>query len=80
MCVCVCVGQYANVKPVVTPRFAVSCSSSLLNTLGQIARNNDLHIQVSPPTHPPTHPRLPHPQRTVGSFYKTNSLKWCFLF
>ncbi|KAI4902837.1 hypothetical protein NFI96_011721 [Prochilodus magdalenae] len=36
---------YAHVKPVVTPRFAVSCSSSLLHTLGKIAKNNDLHIQ-----------------------------------
>uniref|UniRef100_A0A8B9RC58 Uncharacterized protein n=1 Tax=Astyanax mexicanus TaxID=7994 RepID=A0A8B9RC58_ASTMX len=37
--------RYARVKPVVTPRFAVSCSSSLLHTLGEIAKNNDLHIQ-----------------------------------
>ncbi|XP_066510824.1 guanine deaminase-like isoform X1 [Hoplias malabaricus] len=37
--------EYANVKPVVTPRFAVSCSSSLLYTLGEIAKNNNLHIQ-----------------------------------
>uniref|UniRef100_A0A3B1K021 Guanine deaminase n=1 Tax=Astyanax mexicanus TaxID=7994 RepID=A0A3B1K021_ASTMX len=37
--------EYARVKPVVTPRFAVSCSSSLLHTLGEIAKNNDLHIQ-----------------------------------
>uniref|UniRef100_A0AAR2IMT8 Guanine deaminase n=1 Tax=Pygocentrus nattereri TaxID=42514 RepID=A0AAR2IMT8_PYGNA len=37
--------EYAHVKPVVTPRFAVSCSSSLLHTLGKIAKNNDLHIQ-----------------------------------
>ncbi|XP_036453872.1 guanine deaminase isoform X3 [Colossoma macropomum] len=38
--------KYARVKPVVTPRFAVSCSSSLLHTLGKIAKNNDLHIQT----------------------------------
>ncbi|XP_072520891.1 guanine deaminase [Salminus brasiliensis] len=37
--------KYARVKPVVTPRFAVSCSSSLLQSLGEIAKNNDLHIQ-----------------------------------
>uniref|UniRef100_A0A8C1Z5E2 Guanine deaminase n=1 Tax=Cyprinus carpio TaxID=7962 RepID=A0A8C1Z5E2_CYPCA len=32
-------------KPVVTPRFAPSCSSSLLSELGEIASNNKLHIQ-----------------------------------
>uniref|UniRef100_A0A8C1AZ29 Guanine deaminase n=1 Tax=Cyprinus carpio carpio TaxID=630221 RepID=A0A8C1AZ29_CYPCA len=32
-------------KPVVTPRFAPSCSSSLLSELGEIANNNKLHIQ-----------------------------------
>ncbi|KTF98746.1 hypothetical protein cypCar_00014731 [Cyprinus carpio] len=36
---------YPNVKPVVTPRFAPSCSSSLLSELGEIANNNKLHIQ-----------------------------------
>ncbi|XP_026795508.3 guanine deaminase [Pangasianodon hypophthalmus] len=37
--------KYALVKPVVTPRFAISCSSTLLSNLGKIAKNNDLHIQ-----------------------------------
>ncbi|XP_051525052.1 guanine deaminase-like [Myxocyprinus asiaticus] len=36
--------EYTNVKPVVTPRFAPSCSASLLSALGAIA-NNKLHIQ-----------------------------------
>ncbi|XP_062874271.1 guanine deaminase [Trichomycterus rosablanca] len=37
--------KYAHVKPVVTPRFAVSCSSSLLSSLGKISKNYDLRIQ-----------------------------------
>ncbi|XP_051749942.1 guanine deaminase [Ctenopharyngodon idella] len=37
--------EYPNVKPVVTPRFAPSCSASLLSELGEIANNNKLHIQ-----------------------------------
>lgn len=37
--------QYDLVKPIVTPRFAVSCSDTLLSHLGEIAKNNDLHIQ-----------------------------------
>ncbi|XP_026068393.1 guanine deaminase [Carassius auratus] len=37
--------EYPNVKPVVTPRFAPSCSSSLLSELGEIAKNNKLHVQ-----------------------------------
>ncbi|KAG1958387.1 guanine deaminase [Pimephales promelas] len=37
--------EYPNVKPVVTPRFALSCSASLLSELGEIANNNKLHIQ-----------------------------------
>ncbi|XP_077097137.1 guanine deaminase [Siphateles boraxobius] len=37
--------EYPNVKPVVTPRFAPSCSASLLSELGEIANNNNLHIQ-----------------------------------
>ncbi|KAG9331498.1 hypothetical protein JZ751_018901 [Albula glossodonta] len=36
---------YALVKPVVTPRFALSCTTKLLDHLGEIAKNNDLHIQ-----------------------------------
>lgn len=34
-------------KPVVTPRFALSCTGALLGQLGAIAKNNNLHIQVS---------------------------------
>ncbi|CAD6993218.1 guanine deaminase [Ceratitis capitata] len=33
------------VKPTITPRFALSCSKELMDKLGEIARNNDLHIQ-----------------------------------
>lgn len=39
--------QYPLVKPVVTPRFAPSCTGDLLGQLGEIAKNNKLHIQVS---------------------------------
>ncbi|XP_051784333.1 guanine deaminase isoform X2 [Erpetoichthys calabaricus] len=41
----VSVFQYTLVKPIVTPRFAPSCSTQLLNDLGDIAKENDLHIQ-----------------------------------
>ncbi|XP_034025892.1 guanine deaminase [Thalassophryne amazonica] len=37
--------KYRLVKPIVTPRFAVSCSRALLEQLGEIAKNNNLHIQ-----------------------------------
>lgn len=37
--------KYPLVKPVVTPRFALSCSGPLLGQLGAIAKNNNLHIQ-----------------------------------
>ncbi|KAF7667887.1 hypothetical protein LDENG_00042290 [Lucifuga dentata] len=37
--------KYPLVKPVVTPRFAPSCSEALLAQLGAIAKNNNLHIQ-----------------------------------
>ncbi|XP_076126625.1 guanine deaminase [Alosa pseudoharengus] len=37
--------KYPHVRPIVTPRFAISCSSGLLRELGDIAKNNDLHIQ-----------------------------------
>uniref|UniRef100_A0A673JDP2 Amidohydrolase-related domain-containing protein n=1 Tax=Sinocyclocheilus rhinocerous TaxID=307959 RepID=A0A673JDP2_9TELE len=43
--VCMDCNSYPNVKPVVTPRFAPSCSSSLLSELGEIANNNKLHVQ-----------------------------------
>ncbi|XP_056274023.1 guanine deaminase-like [Pseudoliparis swirei] len=37
--------KYPLVRPVVTPRFAVSCTEALLGQLGAIAKNNNLHIQ-----------------------------------
>ncbi|KAG7489502.1 guanine deaminase [Solea senegalensis] len=37
--------KYPLVKPVVTPRFAPSCTGALLGQLGSIAKNNHLHIQ-----------------------------------
>ncbi|XP_043967087.1 guanine deaminase [Gambusia affinis] len=37
--------KYPLVKPVVTPRFAPSCTEALLTKLGEIAKNNKLHIQ-----------------------------------
>ncbi|XP_070760880.1 guanine deaminase [Enoplosus armatus] len=37
--------KYPLVKPVVTPRFAPSCTGALLGQLGAIAKNNNLHIQ-----------------------------------
>ncbi|KAM9465251.1 guanine deaminase-like isoform 1-T1 [Salvelinus alpinus] len=37
--------KYPLVRPVVTPRFALSCSAALLGHLGEIAQNNNLHIQ-----------------------------------
>uniref|UniRef100_A0A8C7RRI7 Guanine deaminase n=1 Tax=Oncorhynchus mykiss TaxID=8022 RepID=A0A8C7RRI7_ONCMY len=39
------INSYPLVRPVVTPRFAPSCSATLLGHLGEIAQNNDLHIQ-----------------------------------
>ncbi|XP_034004557.1 guanine deaminase [Trematomus bernacchii] len=37
--------KYPLVRPVVTPRFALSCTGALLGQLGAIAKNNNLHIQ-----------------------------------
>ncbi|XP_040012211.1 guanine deaminase [Xiphias gladius] len=37
--------KYPLVKPVVTPRFALSCSGAMLGQLGALAKNNRLHIQ-----------------------------------
>lgn len=37
--------KYPLVKPVITPRFAPSCTGALLGQLGAIAKNNNLHIQ-----------------------------------
>ncbi|KAG8595760.1 hypothetical protein GDO81_001617 [Engystomops pustulosus] len=38
--------KYDRVKPIITPRFAISCSERLLNELGKLADENDLHIQT----------------------------------
>ncbi|KAM5332223.1 guanine deaminase [Glossophaga mutica] len=37
--------NYPRVKPIVTPRFALSCSEKLMSELGKIAKTHDLHIQ-----------------------------------
>ncbi|XP_053322651.1 guanine deaminase [Spea bombifrons] len=37
--------KYDRVKPVITPRFAISCSERLLNELGLLADKHQLHIQ-----------------------------------
>ncbi|XP_033947352.1 guanine deaminase [Pseudochaenichthys georgianus] len=37
--------KYPLVRPVVTPRFALSCTGALLGQLGAIAKINNLHIQ-----------------------------------
>ncbi|KAF3850735.1 hypothetical protein F7725_012507, partial [Dissostichus mawsoni] len=37
--------KYPLVRPVVTPRFALSCTGALLGQLGAIAKKNNLHIQ-----------------------------------
>ncbi|XP_004713873.1 guanine deaminase [Echinops telfairi] len=37
--------NYPRVKPIVTPRFALSCSEALLSELGTIAKTQDLHVQ-----------------------------------
>ena len=35
-----------HVVPIVTPRFALSCTSPLMTQLGEIANKYDVHIQV----------------------------------
>ncbi|XP_048859144.1 guanine deaminase [Brienomyrus brachyistius] len=37
--------NYPLVKPIITPRFAPSCTSGLLRQLGEMAEDNDLHVQ-----------------------------------
>ncbi|XP_045696644.1 guanine deaminase [Phyllostomus hastatus] len=37
--------NYPRVKPIVTPRFGLSCSERLMSELGKIAKTHDLHIQ-----------------------------------
>ncbi|XP_059782447.1 guanine deaminase [Balaenoptera ricei] len=37
--------NYSRVQPIVTPRFSLSCSETLLGELGNIAKTRDLHIQ-----------------------------------
>uniref|UniRef100_A0AAY4CY08 Guanine deaminase n=1 Tax=Denticeps clupeoides TaxID=299321 RepID=A0AAY4CY08_9TELE len=36
---------YPLVSPIITPRFAPSCTSPLLEFLGKTAKNNDIHVQ-----------------------------------
>lgn len=38
--------QYPRVKPIVTPRFTLSCTETLMSELGNIAKTHDLYIQV----------------------------------
>uniref|UniRef100_A0A2K5EEI8 Guanine deaminase n=1 Tax=Aotus nancymaae TaxID=37293 RepID=A0A2K5EEI8_AOTNA len=37
--------NYSRVKPIVTPRFPLSCSETLMGELGNIAKTRDLYIQ-----------------------------------
>uniref|UniRef100_A0A8C6FHD2 Guanine deaminase n=1 Tax=Moschus moschiferus TaxID=68415 RepID=A0A8C6FHD2_MOSMO len=37
--------NYSRVQPIVTPRFPLSCSETLLGELGNLAKAHDLHIQ-----------------------------------
>ncbi|XP_044247201.1 guanine deaminase isoform X2 [Ursus arctos] len=37
--------NYSRVKPIVTPRFSLSCSETLLGKLGNMAKTHNLHIQ-----------------------------------
>ncbi|NWX88099.1 GUAD deaminase, partial [Nothoprocta pentlandii] len=37
--------QYPRVQPIVTPRFAPSCTEDLLQALGNLAQTHDLHVQ-----------------------------------
>ncbi|XP_036117179.1 guanine deaminase [Molossus molossus] len=37
--------NYPRVKPIVTPRFSLSCSEMLMSELGSTAKTHDLHIQ-----------------------------------
>ncbi|XP_005004801.1 guanine deaminase [Cavia porcellus] len=37
--------KYPRVKPIVTPRFSLSCSEALMGELGSIAKAHELHIQ-----------------------------------
>lgn len=38
--------QCDRVKPIITPRFALSCSQDLMKGLGKLAQRYDLNIQV----------------------------------
>lgn len=38
--------QNPHVKPIITPRFALSCDMELMQELAKIAKAKDLHIQV----------------------------------
>ncbi|XP_061189720.1 guanine deaminase-like [Saccostrea echinata] len=38
--------KYARVLPIITPRFAISCSQQLMDALGLLAIEKDLHVQT----------------------------------
>ncbi|XP_077917804.1 guanine deaminase isoform X2 [Halichoerus grypus] len=38
--------NYSRVKPIMTPRFSLSCSETLLGKLGNMAKTHNLHIQT----------------------------------
>jgi len=39
--------QYRTITPIVTPRFAISCTEGLMKSLGDLAKEYNLPIQVS---------------------------------
>lgn len=39
--------QYPTVQPVITPRFAISCTMDLMKQLAALAKKYDVNIQVS---------------------------------
>ena len=38
--------KYAHVQPVITPRFAISCTMPLMTRLAELSRKYNLNIQV----------------------------------
>lgn len=40
------VKQNDRVKPIITPRFALTCSKELMKGLGDLAKKYDVHVQV----------------------------------
>ncbi len=39
--------KYAHVQPVITPRFAISCTMPLMTRLAELSRKYNLNIQVN---------------------------------